>query len=103
MNLTGPVEYELWSRLSAQDEACTSDVCLNRMGGVCPYYRARQEALSAHIIIVNHALLLSDVVANNRVLPEYKYLIVDEAHHLEDASTNALSYRVTKVDIEAFV
>ena len=100
VNLTGPVEYELWSRLSAQDEACTSDVCLNRMGGVCPYYRARQEALSAHIIIVNHALLLSDVVANNRVLPEYKYLIVDEAHHLEDASTNALSYRVTKVDIE---
>ena len=100
VNLTGPVEYELWSRLSAQDEACTSDVCLNRMGGVCPYYRARQEALSAHIIIVNHALLLSDVVANNRVLPEYKYLIVDEGHHLEDASTNALSYRVTKADIE---
>ena len=44
--------------------------------------------------------MLSDVVANNRVLPDYKYLIVDEAHHLEDASTGALSYRVTRVDIE---
>lgn len=100
LNLTGPVEHELWNRMSAQDESCSADVCLKRMGGVCPYFRARQDALSAHIIIVNHALLLSDVVANNRVLPEYKYLIVDEAHHLEDASTNALSYRVTKVDIE---
>ena len=100
INLTGPVEKEVWNRLSAQDEACTADVCLNRMGGVCPYFRARQTALSSHIIIVNHALLLSDVVANNRVLPDYKYLIVDEAHHLEDASTGALSYRVTRVDIE---
>jgi DNA polymerase-3 subunit epsilon/ATP-dependent DNA helicase DinG len=100
INLTGPVENEAWRRLSAQDEACTADVCMNRMGGVCPYFRARQTALSAHIIIVNHALLLSDVVSNNRVLPEYKYLIVDEAHHLEDASTSALSYRVTRADIE---
>ncbi len=99
LNLTGPMENEAWKRLSAQDESCTAEVCLNRMGGVCPYFRARQAALSAHIIIVNHALLLSDVVANNRVLPEYKYLIVDEAHHLEDASTNALSYRVTQSDI----
>ena len=100
LNLTGPSEYEVWGRLSAQDEMCSSEVCLTRMGGVCPYFRARQAALSAHIIIVNHALLLSDVVTNNRVLPDYKYLIVDEAHHLEDASTNALSYRVTKADIE---
>ncbi len=100
LNLTGPLENEAWKRLSAQDENCTAEVCLNRMGGICPYFRARQTALSAHIIIVNHALLLSDMVANNRVLPEYKYLIVDEAHHLEDASTNALSYRVTQQDIE---
>ena len=100
LNLTGPAEHEVWKRLSAQDEACSAEVCQNRMGGVCPYFRARQSALGAHIVVVNHALLLSDVVANNRVLPEYKYLIVDEAHHLEDASTNALSYRVTQADIE---
>jgi len=100
LNLTGPLENETWRRLSAQDEACVTEVCMNRMGGICPYFQARQTALGAHIIIVNHALLLSDVIANNRVLPEYKYLIVDEAHHLEDASTNALSYRVTQSDIE---
>ena len=33
INLTGPVEKEVWNRLSAQDEACTADVCLNRMVG----------------------------------------------------------------------
>ena len=36
INLTGPVEKEVWNRLSAQDEACTAEVCLNRMGGVLP-------------------------------------------------------------------
>ena len=100
LTLTGPAEKEAWVRISAQDESCNMEVCISRMGGGCPYFRARQAALNAHIVIVNHALLLSDVVANNRVLPEYKYLIVDEAHHLEDASTNALSYRVTRREIE---
>lgn len=100
INLTGPVEREAWSRLSAQDEMCSTEVCLNRMGGVCPYFKARQAALVSHVLVVNHALLLSDVVTENRVLPEYKHLIVDEAHHLEDASTGALSYRVTRSDID---
>ena len=100
VNLTGPAEKEVWIRLSAQDEVCSAEVCLNRMGGICPYFKARQAALGAHIIVVNHALLLSDVVTNNRVLPEYKYLIVDEGHHIEDASTGALSYRVTRVEVE---
>ena len=52
------------------------------------------------MLIVNHALLLSDVATGNRVLPEYQTLIVDEAHHLEDATTNALSYRVTQWDVD---
>ncbi len=100
LTLTGPAEKEAWVRISAQDESCNMEACVSRMGGGCPYFHARQSALNAHIIVVNHALLLSDVIANNRVLPEYKYLIVDEAHHLEDASTNALSYRVTRREIE---
>lgn len=103
INLTGPAEREAWARLSAQDEMCSAEVCLNRMGGICPYFKARQAALVSHIVVVNHALLLSDVVANNRVLPEYKYLIVDEGHHLEDASTGALSFRVTRSDVERLV
>ncbi len=100
INLTGPAEKEIWSRLSAQDELCSSEICLNKMGGICPYFKARQAAIGSHILVVNHALLLSDVVTNNRVLPEYKYLIVDEGHHIEDASTGALSYRVTRAEVE---
>jgi DNA polymerase-3 subunit epsilon/ATP-dependent DNA helicase DinG len=100
INLNGPAERDVWLRISAEDEGCTTETCLQRTGGACPFYRARQVAQSAHLLIVNHALLLADVATGNRVLPEYDYLIVDEAHHLEDATTNALSFRVTHQEIE---
>jgi DNA polymerase-3 subunit epsilon/ATP-dependent DNA helicase DinG len=100
LNLNGPREREIFHRISAEDEGCTTETCVQRMGGACPFYRARQAAQSAHIVIVNHALLLADVATGNRVLPEYNYLIVDEAHHLEDATTNALSFRVSQYEIE---
>ncbi|NMB62647.1 MAG: DNA polymerase III subunit epsilon [Chloroflexi bacterium] len=100
LNLNGGQEWDVWARLSAEDETCGAEACMARMGGVCPYYLARQRALRSHIIVVNHALLLADVVTENRVLPDYDYLIVDEAHHLEDASTNALSYKVSNKDIK---
>ncbi len=99
INLNGPAERAIWARLSAADDGCTSENCIKRTGGACPFYRARQAAQNAHIIIVNHALLLADVATGNRVLPEYDYLIVDEAHHLESAVTNALSFRITQSDI----
>lgn len=100
LNLTGPIEREVWGRLSAEDDHCTTESCLGRMGGACPFYRAKQAAQSAHLLIVNHALLLSDVSTGSRVLPEYDYVIVDEAHHIESAVTNALSFRMTQNDLD---
>ncbi len=100
ITLNGPNEREVWVRLSAEDDACTAETCLGRMGGACPFYRARQAAQSAHLLVVNHALLLSDVATGSKVLPEYDYLIVDEAHHLETATTNALSFHFSEFDME---
>ncbi|HEY2982005.1 MAG TPA: helicase C-terminal domain-containing protein [Anaerolineales bacterium] len=100
INLTGPVEREVWSRLSADDDACTTETCVARMGGACPFQRARQASQAAHLLIVNHALLLSDVATGSKVLPEYDYLIIDEAHHVESAVTNALSFRITEFDVD---
>lgn len=98
INLNGPNEREVWARLSAEDEGCKAEVCMSRTGGVCPFHKTHMAAQSAHILVVNHALLLADIITGSRVLPEYNYLIVDEAHHLESASTNALSFRITQMD-----
>lgn len=96
ISLRGFEENAIWSRLSAEDEGCTMERCGDVMHGACPFYKARRAAESAHILVVNHALLLADVQIGNRVLPEYRYLVIDEAHHLEDATTNGLSFQITQ-------
>ena len=100
INLTGPAERDVWLHVSAEDDACTTETCLERVGGSCPFFRARQAAQTSHLLIVNHALLLTDVAIGSKVLPDYEYLIVDEGHHLETATTSALSFRLTQNDMD---
>lgn len=100
INLTGPTEREVWNRLSAEDDACTTETCIKRTGGACPFHRAKTASQSAHVLVVNHALLLSDVATGSKVLPEYAHLIIDEGHHLETATTNALSFRLSQYDMD---
>lgn len=100
LNLTGPTEREVWVRISAEDDACSSEMCIKHTGGACPFHRAKTMSQSAHVLVVNHALLLSDVATGSKVLPEYSHLIVDEGHHLETATTNALSFKLNQFDLE---
>ncbi len=81
----------VWRQLNAEDEGCTARTCAQRMEGLCPFYRTRKAAQEAHLVVVNHALLMQDVLAGYRVLPKFSRLIIDEAHHLEAAATDALT------------
>jgi ATP-dependent DNA helicase DinG len=100
ISLRTPGERMAWARLNAENDACTADKCA--VEG-CPLHTARRRAEQAHILVVNHALLLADVASENRVLPEYVDLIVDEAHHLEDAVTNGLSFQADKRFLESIL
>jgi ATP-dependent DNA helicase DinG len=91
------MEFFTWNRMSAEDEDCSLHRCQSQMNGTCPYFKARKRAEAAHLVIANHALLVSDAASENSVLPSYKYLIADEAHQLEDAVTNGLSFRVDQM------
>lgn len=100
ITLTGGEESAVWTRLSAESEDCSPETCAYFTSKGCPYYHAREAAESAHIVIINHALLLADITTGNRVIPEYKYLIIDEAHHLESATTNGLSFTVSEFSLK---
>ncbi|GAF65259.1 DNA replication protein dnaD [Bacillus sp. TS-2] len=56
----------------------------------CFYYRAKKKAQQAHLIITNHALLLTDLQNSQSILPAYKHAIIDEAHHFEEVASNHL-------------
>jgi ATP-dependent DNA helicase DinG len=100
INLNGPAERAVWAELSAEDELCSPDGCPLFGRKTCPFLRARVAAESAHILIVNHALLVADLASENRVLPDYRYLVVDEGHQLESAATDGLSFRCAWSDLE---
>ncbi len=84
-------ERAVWGRVCSEGATCSPNRCKDASGQPCHYYRARRLAEAAHVIIINHALLLADIAVENNAIPAYNYLIIDEAHHLEDAATNALT------------
>jgi len=89
-------ERAIWRSLSAEFDGCEPEQCRYFRRGACFFYNARRAAEAAHLVIVNHALLLADVAVQNRALPEYRFLIVDEAHHLERAITQSLSFETNR-------
>ncbi|MBQ9799089.1 MAG: hypothetical protein IJO40_04025, partial [Thermoguttaceae bacterium] len=75
---------EVWNEI-----CCEQGNCLGRK---CPFYercfyaKARRRLDSAKILIVNHALLFSDLAIRNvggSILPRYDAVIFDEAHTME--------------------
>ncbi|MDQ3512644.1 MAG: exonuclease domain-containing protein [Chloroflexota bacterium] len=93
-------EESHWRPISAEEHACVASRCVYQQRNQCFLFRARREAESAHIVIANHALVLSDAMAGSHVLPEYRRLVVDEAHHLEDQATKQFGF---SLDERAFV
>jgi DNA polymerase-3 subunit epsilon/ATP-dependent DNA helicase DinG len=92
LNLLGG-ESALWSRVSADDETCTSRRCAATRGG-CYLERARSAAAGAGIVVANHALLLHDARSGGNLLPEADHVVVDEAHHLEDVASDAFGFKL---------
>jgi ATP-dependent DNA helicase DinG len=79
------------------------------MGRRCPtynkcfYYRDRRRAQHAQILVVNHALLFSDLAlrrAGVSILPDYDVVILDEAHTVEAVASDHLGINVTSGQIE---
>jgi len=85
-----------WGRVCAQVESCLFGNCPFLKKGACFLQQARQAAEGAHVIVINHALLLSDVASGGNVLPPYAHIIIDEAHHLEEEATRQFGYKVTQ-------
>jgi ATP-dependent DNA helicase DinG len=97
-----PERLDFWKTISARSENCTGKECpeFDR----CYVTRLRQKASESEILVVNHHLLLADLVvrqgAYGEVIPEYDYLIIDEAHQLEDVATASFGLTVTSARVE---
>lgn len=94
-----------WEKISVQSDLCDGPKCTHF--NKCFFFRARREAQEAKIIVVNHHLLFADLAlrmeTNNftstALLPPYKRLIIDEAHHIEDVATEYFAEKTGRLEL----
>ncbi|HLB54714.1 MAG TPA: JAB domain-containing protein, partial [Gemmatimonadales bacterium] len=92
---------EVWDEVAAEPDLCPRLRCphFDR----CFLFRARRAAAEADVVVVNHHLLAADLAIRGAqenweeaaVLPPYRRLVLDEAHHLEDVAAAHLGAQVT--------
>ncbi len=89
-----------WARIASDPLDCVGVHCTAED---CYVHRARAEAEAADLVVVNHALLLADAAQGGGILPPFDHLVVDEAHHLEDAATQGLRQEVEGPALDALL
>lgn len=81
-NWPEPIPDTCWDRIAAHRHTCNK--ALNHHQH-CPFHRARNDMESADVLVVNHALLLSDLTMGGGIIlppPDECIYVLDEAHHL---------------------
>ncbi|HXH30419.1 MAG TPA: helicase C-terminal domain-containing protein [Bacteriovoracaceae bacterium] len=91
-----PELAEKESTLAVDYRACAGQNC--PFSGQCSYIQGLREAKEAKLIIGNHALMLNWP----RSIDRPAYIVVDEAHRLENEATKAYAIEVQHKNIEAF-
>ena len=82
---------EIWSNINRDSELCFEESCPFFVK--CHYWKIRHKLRKMHIVVINHHLFLSDILVANKLLPETRVVLFDEAHRLEDITREMFSSR----------
>lgn len=97
INLPSGGQY-YWKQVQSDAASCLNRHCpwFSR----CFYHNARRKAQQAELIITNHSLLFTDIQAEHRILPAYRYAIIDEAHHFDDVASRHLGHILSSFQVD---
>lgn len=89
-SLPEAVSDDLWRLIQAEAHLCSKN---QRRHNNCPFHLARAEITDSQVLVVNHSLLLSDLITGAAVLPaaENCIYVIDEAHHLAHCGRDLFS------------
>lgn len=86
-----------WEQLDADADDCIGEFCEHFRD--CFFFRKRDEAKYADIVVVNHALFFLDLAMGGGLLPPYDFVILDEAHQAERWATAALTATLSRATV----
>ena len=78
-----------WEQLDADADECVGEHCAHFRD--CFYFKKRDEANYADLVVVNHALFFLDLAVGGGLLPPYDVAVLDEAHQCERWATDAVT------------
>jgi ATP-dependent DNA helicase DinG len=91
----------VWDLVESDSGNCLGRQCPDYES--CFYYKARKRVFGAEVLVVNHALFFSDLAlrgAGASLLPDYRVVIFDEAHTLEDVAAEHLGLQLSRGSVE---
>jgi ATP-dependent DNA helicase DinG len=91
----------VWDAVQSENGNCLGRDCPNNQE--CFYFRARRRVWSANLLIVNHALFMSDLALRSSgygLLPKYDVAIFDEAHTLEAVAGEHMGLQISNIGVD---
>jgi len=103
------VSDRVWEKVSCESSTCLKKAC--RFAPSCRFFLAKEKQKKADILVINHSLFFADLkvkmetgfAREDLVLPEFDYLVFDEAHHLEDVATDFLGTSVSRYLVRRYL
>ncbi len=91
----------VWDHVESDSSNCLGKNCASYED--CFYFKARKKIYGAQVLIVNHAMFFSDLALRRqgaKLLPDYRAVVFDEAHTLEDVAADHLGISVSEGSID---
>ena len=92
-----PEDSNIWTKATSTQENCLGNQC--EFFDRCHVVAARQAALAADVVVVNHHLLLADMVLKDEgfgeLLPGCDAVIIDEAHQFPDIAQGFFNVNIS--------
>jgi ATP-dependent DNA helicase DinG len=95
------VHPSVWEAVQSENGNCLGRQCPRY--SQCFFYQARRRAYNADLLIVNHALFVTDLAlraAGYGLLPKYDLVILDEAHSFEAVAGEHLGLRISSLGVD---
>jgi ATP-dependent DNA helicase DinG len=89
--------YALWAKVSRQADLCFGKDCSFQRD--CYYQKAKVIEQQAQVLVANHHLFFADMATGGNVLPQYRAVVFDEAHQVEDVATDYLGMEITNFSV----
>ena len=82
-------DHYIFSKFSSANESCVKKC------NKCYINHARKAAEESNILLINHSLAMSTSFTDRSLLKDADYLVIDEAHELQNVATDAFTKRVS--------